>query len=143
MLTRRSAQQGSGPVGRELGVDQRRLQLGDLGLLRLEIGLERTALQVIEQVAGLDFRAFGEKPFVQEGRDTRDYGDAVDGLDPSQKFVGLGDGALGCFEHTDRRRSRWTLLRLGGGDHAERTYRERDDTSGPAHCHLASFISSF
>ena len=45
LLAGRPAEQGSRPVGGQLGVGQRRLQLRHLRLLRLEVGLERAALQ--------------------------------------------------------------------------------------------------
>ena len=46
LLAGRTAEQSFGPVGGQLGVDQRCLQLRDLGLLRLQVGLERAALEL-------------------------------------------------------------------------------------------------
>ena len=72
MLASRSTEQGPGPIGRQLGVDEGRLQLGDLRLLRLEVGFERTTLQLIKQIAGLDLRTFHEVSLLKKGRDARD-----------------------------------------------------------------------
>ena len=114
MLAGRPAEQSPRPIGGQLGVFQRRLQLRDLRLLRREIGLERAALELIELIAGLDLGAFVEQPLFQKRGDARDHVDPVDGLDPSEKFAGFGDRPLDRLDHANRRRRRRGRLGAGG-----------------------------
>jgi hypothetical protein len=103
LLTGGPAEQGTRPVGGQFGVFERRLQLRDLGFFRREIGLEWTALETIEFIAGLEFGALVEQPLFQKRGDAGDYVDAIDGLDPAEKLAGFGNRSFDRFDHSHRR----------------------------------------
>ena len=116
LLPGRGVEQRLGARQGQVGVLQLRLVLSDHRLLRLDIGLERALLEAVEQLALLDFRAFGEVALVKESRDAGDEVDPVGRLDAADILARRGDRLPDGRHDADRRRRRRRLLR----DNAER-----------------------
>lgn len=72
-------------------VEQLGLGLRQRGPGDLEGGLERAALEAVEQVAARDLRALGEQALLEERLDPGHQVDAVDGAHAADELVSVGD----------------------------------------------------
>ena len=81
-----------------------RLELGDIGLVVIDLGLERRLLEQIEEVALLDLGALDKQPLFEKGGDPGDQRHPPDRLDAADEFIGLGDLLALGRHHADCRR---------------------------------------
>ncbi len=94
--------------------------LGKLGfgarIRKLAVGLlghrlERTRIDDIEQIAGMNDGAVAEFDAVHEAANAGANLNLLDCLEPPGEFVPVGDGTLGWLRHRDGRRRGSRLLR--------------------------------
>ena len=88
----------------QLGVLVLRLELRDVGLVVIDLRLERRLLQLVEEIALFDLGAFDKKPLFEKGGDPGDQRHPAHRLDAADKLVGLGDLLAVGAHHPDRRR---------------------------------------
>ncbi len=81
-----------------------RLQLGDIGLAVVDLGLERRLLEQIKEVALLDLGALDKQPLFEKGGDPGNQRHPPDRLDAADELVGLGDLLALGRHHADGRR---------------------------------------
>jgi hypothetical protein len=107
-----------GAIERHLGIAVLSFQLLDVCLARIDLGLKRRLLQLVEQIPLLDLRALDEHPPLQESGDARDQRHPSYRLNPADELVGLGDLlALGAHDA-----DRWRPGRCGLGPGADRKH---------------------
>ena len=126
-LAGRRAQQRLRAGKLDVGVGEPRAGIGDGGLLLRHRGLERRALQAVEQVALLHLGAFGEQPLLEERGDAGGERDAVHRLDAADELGCLGDRLARRAHHADRRRAA-RRLRLRGAE-PRKGRKQRDEAA--------------
>ena len=87
----------------QLGVAVLRVELRDIRLVVINLGLKRRLFEEVKQVALFDLGAFDKGPLFEKRGDPGDQRHPADRLDAPDELVGLGDLlALGA-DHPDRR----------------------------------------
>jgi hypothetical protein len=95
------AEQGLRAAQSDLGILQLRLELRDGCLLDLDVRLEGSLFEPVEQVALLDFHALGEETLIEERANAGDEVDAAGRLDAADIFGRLGDRLTRCGNDAD------------------------------------------
>ena len=126
-LAGRRAQQRLRACELDIGVGEPGAGVGDRGLLLRHRGLERRALQAVQQVALLHLGAFGEQALLEERGDAGGQRDAVHRLDAADEFGCLGDRLARRAHHADRGRAA-RRLRLRGGE-PRKGRKQRDEAA--------------
>ena len=89
-----------------------RFELSDVRLVEVDLRLKRRLLELVEEVVPLNLGALDKQPLFEKCGDPRNQRHPTDGLDSSDKLVGLSDLLPLGTHHADRRRSG---CRLGPG----------------------------
>jgi hypothetical protein len=111
------------PGARELlgGKGVLRFELGDIGLVEIDLRLVGRLFEQVEKIALFDLGALDKQSLFQKRADPGDQRHTPNRLDAADKFVRLGDLPLGDADYPDRRRPARHRLRRGRrGRHRER-----------------------
>ena len=101
---RRGLQQVLRALERQLGIAVLRFELRDVGLVVVDLRLKRRLLELVEQIALLDFGALDKKPLFEKGGDPRHQRHPPDRLNAPDELVGLRDLLPLGTHDPDRRR---------------------------------------
>ena len=117
----------------QLGVDLRRLCLGEIGLLLVDRSLVGGLLDAEQQVAGLDLLPFGEIALLDEARHPRDDVDLVDCDDTADEIAGFRDLTADHRGYGNRRRRRSCLGAGGAAANEENKHADGGSLAQSAH----------
>ncbi len=94
------------PGARELlcGKGVLRFELGDIGLVEIDLRLKRRLFELVEEVALFDLGALDKFALFEKGGDAGDQRHASDRLDAADEFVRLRDVLASDAHDPDRRR---------------------------------------